>query len=100
MYLIELDKIPNQTFTIMLNNVNYRIELRTIQNSTYMSAWANGDILFYSQLCTPNMFVNPYNYVSDNGKFFFKCLDNEYPTYKSFGKTQSLYFYTKDEVNA
>ena len=100
MYLIELNQIPNQTFTIMIENVNYRIELRTIQNSTYMSAWANGELLFYNQLCTPNAFVNPYNYVSDGGKFFFKCLDNEYPTYKSFGKNQALYFYAKDEVDA
>ena len=100
MYLIELNEIPNQTFTIMIENVNHRVELRTIQNATYMSVWANGEILFYNQLCTPNAFVNPYNYVSNGGKFFFKCTDDEYPNYKLFGKTQQLYFYSKDEVDA
>ena len=78
MYLIELSQIPNQTFTIMLDNVNYKIALRTIQDMTYMSVWANGEILFYNQLCVPNAFVNPYNYVSQGGKFYFRCLDSEY----------------------
>ena len=99
MYLIELDKIPNQTFTVMLDNVNYRVALRTIQGLTYISVWANGDILFYNQLCTPNQFVNPFNYVSTNGKFYFKCTTGDYPNYKEFGNTQSLYFLTKDEVD-
>ena len=98
MYLIELSQIPNQTFTIMLDNVNYKIALRTIQDMTYMSVWANGEILFYNQLCVPNAFVNPYNYVSQGGKFYFRCLDSEYPTYKEFGETQNLYFYTAEEI--
>lgn len=98
MYLIELDKIPNQTFTIMLDNINYRVALRTIQNLTYISVWANGDILFYNQLCTPNAFVNPFNYVSKNGKFYFKSSTGDYPYYKDFGVTANLYFLTKEEV--
>lgn len=100
MYLIDLSVIPNQIFTIMLDNVNYRVQLRTIQGLTYMSVWANGDILFHNQLCMPNAFVNPYNYVGMGGKFYFKCLDDNYPYYKNFGNTVELRFYTAEEVNA
>ena len=98
MYLIELDRIPNQTFTIMLDNVNYRVALRSISGLTYISVWANGDLLFYNQLCTPNAYVNPFNYVSKNGKFYFKSLTGDYPYYTNFGVTQNLYFLTKEEV--
>ena len=96
---IELNNIPNQVFSITLNGMQYRIAVRTIQNFTLISVWQNGDILFYNQVCTPNAFVNPYNYVSENGKLYFRCLDNEYPNYKKFGDTQKLYFLTPDEVS-
>ena len=99
MYLIELDKIPNQTFTVMLDNTNYRVALRTIQGLTYISVWANGDLLFYNQLCTPNAYVNPFNYVSINGKFYFKCTTGDYPYFKNFGLSQNLYFLTKEEAD-
>lgn len=99
MYLIELDKIPNQTFTVMIDNTNYQVALRTIKGLTYISVWANGEVLFYNQLCMPNSFVNPFNYVSTNGKFYFKSTTNDYPYFKDFGVTQTLYFLTKDEIS-
>ena len=98
MVTIQLDNIPNQVFSITLNNMLYRIAVRTIQNFTLISVWQNGDILFYNQVCTPNAFVKPYYYVSENGKLYFRCLDNEYPNYKKFGDTQQLLFLTPDEV--
>lgn len=99
MYRISLSPIANQTFTVMIENVNYRIALRTIQGLTYMSAWANGDILFYNQMCSPNAFVNPYNYVSVAGKFYFRCSDGQYPYFKNFGDTVELLYYTAGEIN-
>lgn len=98
MYLIDLDRIPNQTFNIMLENTNYRVALRSIKGLTYMSVWANGEILFYNQICVPNGYVNPFNYLSQNGKFYFQSDNGDYPYYTEYGKTVRLYFYTKDEV--
>lgn len=98
MYTIPLKNLPNFSFSVLLDGLDYRIAIRTIQDLTYMSVWIDGELLFYNQLCTPNNWVNVYNYISVNGKFFFKCLDNKYPNYKSFGITQSLVFYNKDEV--
>lgn len=98
MYKVPVQPIPNQLFSVMIGNVDYQVELRTIQDTAFMSVWANGDILFYNQLCTPNNFVNPYNYVSKNGKFYWKSLDGEYPYFKNFGNTQHLLFLTAEEV--
>ena len=100
MQLIELKQIPNQTFTIMLNGVDYKITVRTIQDLTFISVWANGDLLFYNQICPPNAFVNPYDYISKNGKLYFGCITSDYPNYKQFGITQNLYFLTPEEVSA
>lgn len=98
MQLIDLQNVPNQAFSITLNNVNYRFAVRTIQDLTFISVWRNDEVLFYNQICVPNGFIDPYNYVSDNGKIFFRCLDEEYPNYKRFGITQWLYYMTKEEV--
>ena len=100
MVKIELDKIPNQMFNVLLENTMYKVQLRTIQGLTYMSVWANEEPLFHGQLCSPNIFVNPYNYVGIGGKFMFKCIDDEYPNYKNYGNAQELLFYTAEEVNA
>jgi len=99
MYKIPIKNVPNQELTTSIGNVFYKIDLRTIQENTYMSVWANGELLFYSQLCVPNEYINPYNYLSLNGKFYFSCLDNEYPFFTNFNNTQELLFYTTEEVN-
>lgn len=98
MQLVELKNIPNQIFNIVLNDVDYRIQVKTIQDLTFISVWVGGEVLFYNQICVPNGFVNPYNYLSQNGKLFFRCLDNEYPNYRQFSNTQWLYFLTPKEV--
>ena len=100
MQLIELQNIPNQIFNIVLNGVDYRIQVKTIQDLTFISIWRNGDVLFYNQICVPNGYVDPYNYVSENGKIIFRCLDSEYPNYRKFGITQWLYYLTAEEVKA
>lgn len=98
MFIVPLDTVPNQEFSIVLNGLDYHIALRTIQGLTYMSCWVGQKPLFYNQLCTPNNWVNVYDYISINGKFYFKCLENNYPTYPQFGVTQTLIFYTPEEV--
>ena len=98
MTIVSIKNIPNQIFSTVLNGDVYRVLLRTIQGMTYMSVWLNDDVIFYNQLCTPNSFVNPYNYVSTGGKFYFKCDDEEYPKYTLFNKTQNLLFLTEEEV--
>jgi hypothetical protein len=98
MYKVDLRKVPNQELTFIVNNEVFRIQLRTIQDLTFATIFLNEKPLLYSQLCTPNNYINLYNYISASGKFFFKCIDEEYPNYTKFGETQELLFYTEDEL--
>lgn len=98
MYVVNLNKVPNQELTFIESDRAFRVQLRTIQDLTFMTVFLNEQPLIYSQLCTPNNFVNLYNYISAGGKFFFQCIDEEYPNYKKFGDTQHLVFYTEDEL--
>ena len=98
MQIIQLQNVPNQIFNTVLNGIDYRIQLRTIQDLTFLSVFRNGEPLFYNQLCTPNEFVDPYDYISQNGRLYFACSDNEYPNYRLFNNTQRLYCLTPEEV--
>lgn len=98
MYNVSLNKVPNQELTFVVGENAFRIQLRTIQGLIFASIFLNEQPLLYSQLCTPNNFINLYNYISAGGKFYFNCIDNEYPNYKKFGDTQHLVFYTEDEL--
>lgn len=98
MYNIELANIPNQEFTYVVGGNTFVVQLRTIQELTFASISVNGEQLLYSQLCIPNSFINLYRYISAGGKFYFKCVDNEYPNYKKFGGAHQLLFYTEDEL--
>ncbi|MBQ2396437.1 MAG: hypothetical protein II304_05270 [Bacteroidales bacterium] len=98
MYVVDLQNIPNQEFTFVVESKIFRVQLRTIQDMTFASIFLNSEPLLYSQLCTPNNFINLYKYISAGGKFYFECVDNEYPYYEKFGSTQRLLFYTEDEL--
>lgn len=98
MYNVELQKLPNQELTYIVGDKSFRVQLRTIQDLTFASIFLDDEPLLYSQICVPNNFINMYRYISAGGKFFFKCVDNEYPNYKKFGDSQQLLFYTEDEL--
>jgi hypothetical protein len=98
MYNINLANIPNQEFEFVVGKKTFMVQLRTIQGLTFASIFLDGEPLLYSQICTPNSFINLYRYISVGGKFYFKCVDNEYPNYEKFGSTQQLVFYTEDEL--
>lgn len=98
MYSIRISKVPNQELTFVVNDKAFRVVLRTIQDLTFASVFLNEEPLIHNQLCTPNNYVNLYNFISVGGKFYFNCIDGEYPNYKKFGDTQHLEFYTTDEL--
>ena len=98
MQIVKLQQIPNQQFTLIVEDKTFLVQLRTIQDLTFASIFLDGEPLLYSQICTPNNFVNLYRYISAGGKFYFKCVDNEYPNYKKFGGAHQLLFYTEDEL--
>lgn len=98
MYKVKLSNIPNQSFEFMYDSRTFIVQLRTIQDFTFASIFLDGEPLLYSQICTPNNFINLHKYIKAGGKFFFKCVDNEYPYYTRFNNSQELLFYTDAEL--
>lgn len=98
MYNVEINKVPNQELTFIVDGNSFRIQLRTIQELTFASIYLNDEPMLYSQLCVPNEYINGKQYLGKNGMFYFRCLDNEYPNYKKFGDTHHLEYYAENEL--
>jgi hypothetical protein len=100
MYKIDLYNIPNQEFDISFDGIRYTIKLRTIQeNFTIADIYIDNELVKSSVRCCPNMPLIPYQYLRGNGgNFFFQCINNDYPTYTLFNKTQTLIYVTKNEL--
>jgi hypothetical protein len=102
MYKINLYNIPNQEFEIEFDNLRYKIKLRTIQeNFTIADIYINNELVKSSVRCCPNVPLIPYKYLRGNGgNFFFQCLDENYPNYTLFNKTQNLIYISNAELGA
>lgn len=104
-YEIELNTLPNQTFTTTINNVDMEVVIK-------LGGQEDNQILFFAlivnneYLCPfvpvfANQGVLPYEYMvtEAGGQFFFETENDEYPNYKEFGVLCKLYFVTLDELN-
>jgi len=101
---IDLQPIPNQQFSVTINNVNMTVSLKFAGEND------NGIMLFALQIndeyVCPHVpvFANqgllPYKYMVSEagGNFFFETDADEYPNWENFGSSCYLYFITQDEL--
>lgn len=101
MYKIELYNIPSQEFEIEFDNLRYKIHLRTIRdNFTIADIYIDNELVKSSVRCVPNVPLIPYDYLrKGGGNFLFQCLNNDYPIYTLFNKSQTFIYVTKEELD-
>lgn len=94
---IPLENVPNQKFSITLDETRYTIRLTTINGITYADIDRDDVNIISGFKCCPFQLIMPYPSM-DSGNFLFETSDGEYPQYESFGDTQFLYYLTQEEV--
>jgi hypothetical protein len=97
MFEIPLQALPNQQFSVQLDNISFDISIDTTVNA--MSATVTrDDVLLVSGLRlvagTP---ILPYRYL-ENGNFFLTTLNDALPFWTEFGVSQFLLFATETEL--
>lgn len=105
-YEIELNNLPNQTFTTTINNVDMEVIIKLAgQEDNPVMLFAlrvNNEYLCPFVPVFANQGVLPYQYMTAEagGQFFFLTEDDNYPIYTEFGVNCKLYFVTlDDEIN-
>ena len=95
---IEIQAVPNQAFSVVIDKVLFDIALKTT-SVTIADISIDGSIKLIGVKCMPNRPIIPYEYL-ESGNFFFVCEGEEYPYYTNFGITQSLVYLTVEEMEA
>lgn len=103
--------MPNQKIDFDYGGEVYTIYLRTIyintivengydkqQYATLCDIYLNNTLLVAGVRCIPSKWLLHQSYKVSLGNFRFECVNNDYPEYSLFGKTQSLVFYTTSEI--
>lgn len=99
-YQIPITSTPNQSLTVVINDISYEITLRLVENIMEFSLSVNGSKVTDGERCFPNQFILPYPYMLNGGNFIFKTENEEYPNWENFGSTCQLLFYTTEEMSA
>lgn len=99
MLTIDLQPIPNQRIQFAGDGQQYDIDLRTIDDVTYMDVSMNGTVLISSAPCIPQQLIVPYAYLEGaGGNFVFETMNDNYPNYKNFGAGDVLLYATNAEL--
>ena len=104
MEIAPLQAIPNQELNIKLNGNNYRITIKSVNNTDdpennlmAVSIERNNVSLISGFRLVGGFTVIPYRYLED-GNFAFSTPDQNYPDYTRFGVTQFMLYADPEEL--
>lgn len=99
MYRIPLSAIPNQRFTVRLDEVLFEITVKLARSVMVITIVRNGETVVQNQRCIPNTPLIPYRYLEgEAGNFAFVTGHGEYPHYSRFDGTDALLYATAEEL--
>jgi hypothetical protein len=106
MIQIPIANIPNQSFSINLDESQYDIRIhatsdRGIPGNEIMAVTIIRDsvIIVSGMRAVSDYPIIPYAYLED-GNFFITTMNDEYPDWRQFGNTQYLIFASQAELIA
>lgn len=98
MLIVPISALPNQTFSITLDNNQYDISLYVTTNIMSMDIIRNDTPIVMGMRTVSNYPVIPYEYLED-GNFFFITENGDYPYYDQFNVTQQLIYISQSEID-
>lgn len=99
MLQIPIAAIPNQTFSIQLDQLEYDIGLFVAEGIMAVDLVRADQVILTGQRVTPGSLVIPYKYL-ESGNFLISTLNDDYPDYTQFGLTQFLFYLSQSELEA
>jgi len=96
---IPLLAIPNQSFSIQLDNDLYTLVIKAASNIMAADVIKNTTQLIAGSRIISNQLLIPYPYLY-TGNFVLAAQNEQYPDYEQFGVTQYLLYFSQDELEA
>jgi len=99
MQVIPLAVVPNQKFTIRLDDIRWTIKLQLTQEVMSATIERNGVPVVSGARCVAGEPLINYRASEDRqGNFIFVTLNDELPMYTQFNTTQVLQYYSNAEL--
>jgi hypothetical protein len=98
MMQVPIQAIPNQSFSLILDDNNWDFLLKTVEDSTVVSLTLNGSDVVDSTRAVSGSLIIPSQY-EESGNFFFTTASFELPFYTSFNVSQSLIYVSAAELS-
>ena len=95
---IPLDNIPNQSFSMTIENDFYDMTIKETNGVMSCSIIRNNIIIQQGARMTSGYLLIPYIY-QESGNFFMLTENDDYPYYDRFGIDQFLRYIPQSEIN-
>lgn len=99
MQTIPISAIPNQSFTLTLDENQWQVALKTTNGVTSVSLVLNGEEVITNMRAVANKKIIPCEY-QEAGNFIFITQNFQLPEYTQFGITQTLVYASASELEA
>lgn len=98
MITIPVEATPNQSLSITIGGNLWGITLKECLGMMYASLTKNNVAVTNGVRCVSAGWLLPFDYLAAGGNFAFMTNEGEAPYYDQFGVTQSLVYFTADEI--
>lgn len=97
MQQVPIQAIPNQQFSIVLDNNSWNFVIKETNGVMSVSLALNGDQVLDNARAVGGSFIIPSKY-EESGNFIFLTTNNQLPEYAQFNVNQSLVYVTAAEL--
>ena len=100
MIIVPLQPIPAQTLTIVLDDVQWGITLRSVQGGVLAADFDRGGVRVVSGVrCLSSVVLIPWRSIeAGGGNFVFDTPAFAFPDWQHFGDTHTLYYASAAEL--
>ena len=99
--IIPIDAVPNQSLSVQLGDIRYDIRLRDIVNMMAVDIAINDIVILEGHRVVGGLPLIPYKYLEGlGGNFTFLTELGDIVYWGQFGITQSLFYFTAEELEA
>jgi len=96
---IQISPIPNQSFSVTIDQNFYNIAIKETNNCMSIDIQKNGEYVIRGSRIISNYPIISYRYLED-GNFLLNALSEDIPYYDKFGISQFLIYASQDELES
>lgn len=95
---IQLQRIPNQSFTVSVGGAVWSITIKIAEQMMFADIYRDNSPIVLGARIVPDNPIIPYKHLSGFGNFAILTDNGELPNWELFGATQHLVYLTPEEL--